>query len=438
MDAVTHQIWACEKTALLDYLSARERIDVKAIEVKNNASIFDLLDATSDQEIMRITDGVAVIKIEGVLSKSGPDFLDRLFGYGGTSYGAIVDAVEAAAANDSVQSIRLEIDSPGGEVTGVDEARTAIAKTGEGKPITAVNTGRVASAAYWLASAAKRIESTSPTNATGSIGVVAVAIDRSDRDRRYGVVTIISRNAPDKRPDLRTEAGRSVIQDEVDAIERVFTARIAEGRGIDAATVEKTFGRGRMLIAMDPDTSKATALSVGMIDGVASTLAGSGDKRRKAETEDSPIEATEQPVETQDEPPCAAEKESTMSEELKAQVAELAKELGDTRAAQDELRARMSAVSPILASDQYPGVIKEIASKVLAGDEHYKTLEGAIAMFDSQHAADEIKTAQEASDDAPVAEPKPSTSGATADGSIVSAESLEAQVKMMRDALGKE
>ena len=439
MSATTKQIWACEETALIGYLSARERIDTQAIETKNNASILDLLDASSDPEIMRIVDGVAMITIEGVLSKSGPDFIDRLFGFGGTSYSAIAEAVIEAATNDAVKSIRLEIDSPGGEVTGVDEVRTAIAEATKEKQVTAVNTGMTASAAYWLASAASEIVSTSPTNLTGSIGVVAVAIDRSDRDRRYGVVTVVSRNAPDKRPDLRTEAGRSVIQDQVDAIERVFTARIAEGRGVDVATVEKTFGRGRVLIAADPDGTKATAMSVRMIDKVIDGLRGDSAEPNGSVSEPAQVkEAAEQPATIKDQPPSAAGNEETMSEELKAKIAELETLLGSTTAAQGELNARMSAVAPILASDVYPGVVKEIAAKVLAGTEHPKALEGAIALYDAQHASDELGEAVQASSDAPVAEPKPTISGNPADGSIVSAESFESQVQSMREALGKE
>ena len=98
----------------------------------------------------------------------------------------------------------------------------------------------------------------------------------------------------------------------------------------------------------------------------------------------------------------------------------------------------MAAVAPILASDVYPAVIKEIAGRVLSGQEHPKALEGAVAVFDAKQAEEQIEIAKQASGEAPVANPKAVGSNVPADGSIVSAESLEAQVKAMRQMLGKE
>lgn len=428
MEKITHQIWACEESALIEYLSKRE--DVNPLELEGKSSLLDLF-TSKDNPIMSISGGVATIEIKGVLSKEGPDIISRLFGFAGTSYVDIEAAVNAAADDPDVKKIQLLIDSPGGEVSGVDEARSAIARAAKDKEVVAVNTGMVASAAYWLASAASEIVSTSPANLTGSIGVVAVAIDRSERDAKWGRVTVVSRNAPDKRPDLRTESGIAVIQDQVDALERTFIARISEGRGITADQVARIFGRGRVMVAIDADESKPSALSAGMIDRVVDGFAPQGEGQEATQEKEVIAEAIEENVL----PPCAAGG-NDMSQELQAQVAELTKQLGDTVAAQDELKARMAAVAPILSSDVYPAVIKEIAGKVLSGQEHPKMLDGAIAVFDAQHAKEQVEQAETAAKEAPVPEPK--AAGVPVDGSIVSAESLDAQVKSMRAMLGKE
>lgn len=434
-----YQIWACEETAVIDYLSRRERFDLTDIDPKHEAFFLGM--ARRESSILSISNGVATIAIEGMLSKAGPDLLDELLGLGGTGYGDIEKALTEALGNPSVQSIRLAIDSPGGEVFGVDEVRGAIARAAATKPVTAVNTGNIASAAYWLASAADQIVSTSPVNLTGSIGVVAVAIDRSDRDRRFGVVTVVSRNAPDKRPDLGTEAGRAVIQDQVDALERAFIERIAEGRGLSAETVRTTFGRGRMLIAVDPDGSKQSALSVGMIDEVVDSFGtGSGSSSPASmAVDDQDITATGHDATADNEAPlCAAEMESEMSKELEARIAELEAMLGQTAAAQTEIKARMEAVAPILASDVYPAVIKTIAARVLSGQEHAKALEGAVAVFDAQLASEKLGVAMAASAEAKGPEPRALESAIPADGSIVSAASLESAVQQMRAQLGRE
>jgi hypothetical protein len=127
-----------------------------------------------------------------------------------------------------------------------------------------------------------------------------------------------------------------------------------------------------------------------------------------------------------------------MSAELQAKIAELEAALGKTTAAQSDLESRMAAVAPILASNTYPGVVKEIASRVLAGTEHMKALEGAIAVFDAQHASETIEGAKQASAEAKGPEPKALESATPADGSIVSAAALEAAVTQMRAQLGKE
>lgn len=428
MEKITHQIWACEESALVDYLSRRE--DVNPLELEGKGSLLDLF-AVKEESILSISGGVATIAINGVLTKEGPDLISRILGFAGTSYADIEAAINTAVENQDVKKIQLLIDSPGGEVAGVDEVRGAIARAAKDKEVVAINTGMVASAAYWLASAASDIISTSPANLTGSIGVVAVAIDRSERDAKWGRVTVVSRNAPDKRPNLQTESGIAVIQDQVDALERTFIARISEGRGITADQVAQTFGRGRVMVAVDADESKPSALSVGMIDRVVDGFALKAQGQEATQEREVIAEAIEENVL----PPCAAGG-NDMSQELQAQVAELTKQLGDTVAAQDELKARMTAVAPILSSDVYPAVIKEIAGKVLSGQEHHKTLEGAVAVFDAQHAKEQIEQAETAAKEAPVPEPK--AAGVPADGSIVSAESLDAQVKSMRAMLGKE
>lgn len=434
-----YQIWACEETAVIDYLSRRERFDLTDIDPKHEAFFLGM--ARRESSILSVSSGVATIAIEGMLSKAGPDLLDELLGLGGTSYGDIEKALVEAVGDPAVSSIRLAIDSPGGEVFGVDEVRGAIARAAATKPVTAVNTGGIASAAYWLASAADRIVSTSPVNLTGSIGVVAVAIDRSDRDRRFGVVTVVSRNAPDKRPDLGTEAGRAVIQDQVDALERAFVERIAEGRGVSAEIVRTTFGRGRMLIAVDPDGSKPSALSAGMIDEVIDGFGSSSSASLPGlkAVDDQIVRATGHDATADNEAPlCAAEMESTMSKELEARIAELEAMLDKTATAQNEIKARMEAVAPILASDVYPAVIKSIAAKVLSGHEHAKALEGAVAVFDAQHASDKIEEAGQASAEAKGPEPRALESAVPVDGSIMSAAALESAVQQMRAQLGRE
>jgi len=131
----------------------------------------------------------------------------------------------------------------------------------------------IASAGYYLATAANEIVAMSPLAATGSIGVIMAGLDFSDARARNGIkqIKIVSKNAPNKQADPTTPHGNSVLQDEVDAMERVFIQKITEGRSTTEADVIENFGKGGLLIAQDPDSDKPDALKVGMIDKVVTT-----------------------------------------------------------------------------------------------------------------------------------------------------------------------
>jgi len=204
--------------------------------------------------------GNAIIPIIGVLTpKVNP--CAGLFGGAETEYGYIKAAVQKANTDPYVDKIEFHIDSPGGYVDGVDEAAEVIA-TAE-KPTISIVHNMAASAAYWLASQTDHIIASSRTVLAGSIGVAAEITDYSEQDKKHGVKTYVftSTEAPEKRLDYKTEDGQEKIIARLDDTHNVFIARVANGRGITAEVVNKTFGRGGVLIA-------EKALKAGMIDGI--------------------------------------------------------------------------------------------------------------------------------------------------------------------------
>lgn len=278
------QIWLCELEALRIYC---DKV-LKASEETEKAAAIAFAEERESPNILSIAGETARIEINGTLSNR-PSIIGRLFGFGATSYRDIQAAIETIAGDERVKTVRLLIDSPGGGLTGLDEVWIALRELGKTKMIVAENRGLMASAAYWIASAAHKIVATSPAAETGSIGIYALFIDWTEADKKMGIkeIRIVSKNAPEKNPDLATPAGLKSFQTRLDAIERVFIDRIAAGRGISVDTVARDFGRGGVLIAEDPDSSQPSALSVGMIDAV---IAGSGkgkkdDKRTEEDGE---------------------------------------------------------------------------------------------------------------------------------------------------------
>lgn len=199
----------------------------------------------------QVVGDTAVIPVVGLLEKA-PSFMSFFFG-GGTVFGDITAAIRDANALSHVKDIRLEIDSPGGMVEGLEAVADAVRDSG--KSVIAHVTDKAASGAFWIASQASEIRVNNSVAQVGSIGAVVSMFVSDDR------VTITSTKAPEKRPDPKTQEGRRVIQAGLDEIHDRFVAAVAAGRGVSVDFVNMNFGRGNMV-------SADAALAVGMIDGI--------------------------------------------------------------------------------------------------------------------------------------------------------------------------
>jgi ClpP class serine protease len=123
---------------------------------------------------------VAVLPMFGTISQR-PSLMTKYSG--GTSAEQFAGAHAALLDDGSVRSIVWEVDSPGGSVAGVPEAAARLVGMRGQKKTVAVSNALMASAAYWLGSAADEIVA-APSSLTGSIGVVAVHEDYSRANER--------------------------------------------------------------------------------------------------------------------------------------------------------------------------------------------------------------------------------------------------------------
>jgi len=205
---------------------------------------------------------VARIPIMGSLSKRD-SFWSALFG--GASYEGIVKAVREAAADESIGTILLDIESPGGTVSGVLDVAAEIRKARESKHVVALANGLMASAAYWIGSQADEIFST-PDALVGSIGVFSIHNDWSKFMERIGITPTYVHAGKYKvegnpNQPLSDEA-RAQMQIIVDDAYEMFIADVAKGRNVTSASVRSDYGEGRVLTAKD-------AKAAGMIDRIA-------------------------------------------------------------------------------------------------------------------------------------------------------------------------
>ena len=210
----------------------------------------------------------------------------------GASYRDIEAALRAAAAQvPAPRSIVLDIDSPGGTVTGIAETVAAIEAARAICPVIAYVRGTCASAAYWLAAACDRIVSARTAN-VGCVGAIVAFWDFSGAVRQMGAERYrdTSTRTPLKAPDPGTPAFDLERQALVDAAGDAFLADLARLRSLapDLDAVAEFYGRGLLAPALG-------ALQRGWIDAVVDADAddpnawlASGDEPEDDDDEDPP------------------------------------------------------------------------------------------------------------------------------------------------------
>jgi capsid assembly protease len=209
-------------------------------------------------------EGVALIGVRGLIVPE----LEIINWSWATGCAELCWQVEHAAGNPDVRGIALMVDSPGGYVSGVDEAAGAIRAARAVKPVIAAVQDMAYSAAYWLASAADQI-SAPRMGGVGHIGTLATHLDVSGALEKAGLKATVLHSGARKtegHPYLPlTDAARDDIQARLDAIRKVFAQSVAEGRrgAIGADAVLATEAR-----AFDGPDGIADALSLGLIDAV--------------------------------------------------------------------------------------------------------------------------------------------------------------------------
>jgi len=213
-----------------------------------------------ERRVARVSiDGTLVHKLGGVSPWSGMcgyDCLDRI--------------ITDAQANPEVGAILLDIDSPGGEVSGCFDFARKLAGMGArngGKPIVAFANEMACSAAYAIASSCDAVMTTE-TGQVGSIGVWTMLVDMTKGLSKNGIeVTMIragdrkARGGPYEHADKETF---TKLQGWVDETWAIFCDHVASTRPLSAAAVK----------AMQGDWyTGSDALDKGLVDAIDSSEA---------------------------------------------------------------------------------------------------------------------------------------------------------------------
>lgn len=173
------------------------------------------------------------------------------------------------ASDPSIDQIILDIDTPGGMVTGTQEAADAVWAARKKKPVIGLVNPLCASAGYWIASQCSSIVGV-PSADIGSIGVFMCHYDCSVMLQNAGIkptyIFAGEYKTEGNSSEPLTAEGLAWFQSEVDQTYSDFINAVARGRGVTAQNVLDKFGKGRCFGA-------PMAKKVGMIDSI-STIQG--------------------------------------------------------------------------------------------------------------------------------------------------------------------
>jgi signal peptide peptidase SppA len=197
----------------------------------------------ADRADMAVMDGVARIAVHGTLVARG-GFVDAASGL--RSYEQIAADLEAALADPSVRAIVLDVDSPGGEMTGLVPLVRKLRAARAVKPVSAVAQDQALSAAYAIASAAGSLYA-SETAILGSIGVIVMHLDQSAMDEQLGLrwTPIIggAHKADFSSHTPLSDGARARLQAVVDEAYAVLVHEVAANLGTSEAAIRATEAR---------------------------------------------------------------------------------------------------------------------------------------------------------------------------------------------------
>lgn len=261
LDAFIGQPWAIlpAKLALLQEIVLRhvagEKLDPEQIQAR-------LQGAAVSRPPDRKINNVAVLPLFGSIIPRADMFEEASGATSAESFGAKFDQL----VNDpAVDAIVLDVNSPGGQVGGIPELAQKIFEARGTKPIIAVANQLMASAAYWVGTAADQLVVT-PSGEVGSVGVFSVHNDMSAALEKAGLkLSIISagKYKVEANPyEPLTADARTSIQGRVSDIYDAFVAAVAQHRGVSPEAVRTGFGEGRVV-------SATQAVASGMADRVA-------------------------------------------------------------------------------------------------------------------------------------------------------------------------
>lgn len=234
---------------LVDGLTSREELREKlallsgavCADAIQAISICDYARATEFKALQNSQPKVAVVFLDGEIVDG-----NELQQVAGDRYAKILADIRK---DTTVKAAVLRVNSPGGNVLAAEKILAEVQLLQEKMPVVASFGNQAASGGYWISAGCDKIY-TNATTLTGSIGVFSMIPDFQktlEKKLHVGIVSVKSNKHADMygmmRPLNSTEI--KYMQKSVEKIYDRFTGIVADGRGMQAAQVDR-LAQGRV------------------------------------------------------------------------------------------------------------------------------------------------------------------------------------------------
>ena len=265
LSRLASELWAVDPRMFEVFSSVMNR-KIDGLDIKDSPFLKVVQDEPVDPETdsmvtYKIRDGHGIIPLHGLVMKRSMG-MEGLSGFCKTL--DVEKTFKAALADDRVEKIVLDMDSPGGTVAGSFELADSIYNARGQKPIIGYANGMMCSAMYLIGSAADEIYC-GPTSIVGSIGVYATHVDRSEQLKDRGIkISYIQAGkyktvgAPDKP---LSKFDKDTIQARIDYGYSMFVDYVSRHLGVEAKKVDTDMADGRIFMGQQ-------AVDVGLVNSL--------------------------------------------------------------------------------------------------------------------------------------------------------------------------
>ena len=246
----------------------KKQLGLKADDKIKQVSMADVNAAIDDSNIL--ADQIAVYYCSGsIVSTATPSLYGNEEQIVSTT---VIKDLQALGDDESIKAVVLRINSGGGDAYASEQIWRAVSELNKKKPVVVSMGGMAASGAYYMSMGARYVMA-QPTTLTGSIGIFGALPDFSELMTKklgfkYDEVKTNKNSGLGTPARPFNEEEMAYIENYIDRGYKLFRSRVAEGRKLSIAQVEKV-AQGHVWLGQDAYKHKLVDQLGGLNEAVA-------------------------------------------------------------------------------------------------------------------------------------------------------------------------